>query len=72
MNRPNTNVAKNVIFFVGDGMSLQTITASRIYQEQMLGERGEEGHLSFEEFPYTGLAKVFNNNLLTFIMENQK
>ncbi|KAL0275007.1 UNVERIFIED_CONTAM: hypothetical protein PYX00_002999 [Menopon gallinae] len=59
VNRPNLNIAKNVIFFIGDGMSLQTITAARIYKEQKLGERGEEGELSFEEFPYTGLAKTY-------------
>lgn len=54
----NRNVAKNVIFFIGDGMSLTTITASRIYQGQKRGERGEEGQLAFEAFPYVGAVKV--------------
>ena len=57
--------AKNVIFFVGDGMSLATITASRIYQGQLNGEEGEENLLSFEKFPYTALSKTYNTNLQT-------
>lgn len=59
------NQAKNVIFFVGDGMSLATITASRIYQGQQNGEDGEENLLSFEHFPYTALSKTYNTNLQT-------
>lgn len=48
----NTNLAKNVIMFLGDGMSIPTITAGRVY----LG--GEEKQFSFETFPYIGLSKV--------------
>ncbi|KAF7265733.1 hypothetical protein GWI33_020816 [Rhynchophorus ferrugineus] len=51
--RPNFNTARNVIFFLGDGMSIPTIAATRTY----LG--GEEKSLSFEEFPYTGLSKTY-------------
>jgi alkaline phosphatase len=36
----NTNLAKNVIIFVGDGMSLPTVTASRIYKAQYKGRQG--------------------------------
>lgn len=57
--------AKNIIFFVGDGMSLATITASRIYQGQQKGQEGEENLLSFEKFPYTALSKTYNTNLQT-------
>lgn len=57
--------AKNVIFFVGDGMSLSTITAARIYQGQLQSKDGEEHHLSFEQFPYTALSKTYNTNLQT-------
>ena len=32
--KPNTTQAKNVILFVGDGMGITTVTASRIYQGQ--------------------------------------
>ena len=31
----NTNLAKNVIIFIGDGMSLPTVSAGRIYKAQM-------------------------------------
>ena len=52
--------AKNVILFVGDGMGVSTLTASRILKGQMAGEMGEEGYLAFEEFPYTALVKTYN------------
>lgn len=48
----NAHRAKNVILFVGDGMGLTTATATRIYKY------GEEGRLSWEEFPHMGLLKV--------------
>lgn len=48
----NENKAKNIIMFMGDGMSLQTIAATRMY----VG--AEELNLSFEKFPHFGLAKV--------------
>lgn len=54
--------ARNVILFIGDGMSLATITAARILQGQQQGSSGEENLLSFERFPYTGLAKTYNTN----------
>jgi alkaline phosphatase len=52
--------AKNIILFVGDGMSLSTIAAARIMEGQQRGESGEENQLSFERFPYIGLAKTYN------------
>lgn len=55
----NTNIAKNLILFVGDGMSLTTVTAARIYAGQKTGSTGEEGTLSFEKFPNIGLSKTF-------------
>ncbi len=58
-------VAKNVILFVGDGMGISTLTAARIYQGQQAGQSGEENYLSFERFPYTGLAKTYNTNQQT-------
>lgn len=48
----NKNKAKNVILFVGDGMGISTVTATRIYKY------GEEGALSWESFPHVGLLKV--------------
>lgn len=50
----NTNVAKNVILFLGDGMGLTTIATARVLSG------GEEKKLSFEKFPYTGLSKTYS------------
>lgn len=55
-----TRRAKNVILFVGDGMGVSTVTAARILEGQLLGLPGEEHNLSFDLFPYTGLAKTYN------------
>ncbi len=49
----NEGKAKNVILFVGGGMSTQTSTAARMY----LG--GEELKLSFDSFPNVGMAKTY-------------
>ncbi|TOF85906.1 alkaline phosphatase, partial [Vibrio parahaemolyticus] len=58
----NNNVAKNVILFLGDGMSIPTLTAARIYKGQLKKEGGEEGTLFFETFPHVGLSKTYNVN----------
>jgi alkaline phosphatase len=52
--------AKNVILFVGDGMGISTITAARILDGQNKGMMGEENQLSFDKFPFSGLAKTYN------------
>ncbi len=52
--------AKNVILFVGDGMGVSTVTAARILEGQMKGMQGEENQLSFDMFPFTGMAKTYN------------
>lgn len=54
----NTNVAKNVILFIGDGMGISTVTAARILRGQLQGNPGEETILEFEKFPHVALAKV--------------
>jgi len=59
---PNTNEARNIIFFLADGMNVPTITAARILEGQMMGMSGEEHQLSFEAFPYVGLAKTYNTD----------
>ncbi|XP_060591030.1 alkaline phosphatase-like [Ruditapes philippinarum] len=55
----NKGVAKNVILYLGDGMSIPTITAARILKGQLQGHTGEETKLSFEEFPIAGLSKTY-------------
>jgi alkaline phosphatase len=57
--------AKNVILFVGDGMGISTITATRILEGQMRGESGEENRLSFEDFPFVALSKTYSVNQQT-------
>ncbi|KAJ8022223.1 Alkaline phosphatase, tissue-nonspecific isozyme [Holothuria leucospilota] len=56
----NKNEAKNIIFFLGDGMSLTTVTAARILKGQLQGNPGEETFLSWESFPHVGLAKTYS------------
>lgn len=58
LKKLNARIAKNVIFFLGDGMSIATLTASRIYMGQKSGRKGEDSKLPFEDFPHIGLAKV--------------
>lgn len=55
---PDVSIAKNVIMFLGDGMSVATVSAARILLGQRNGFTGEDSSLYFEKFPYTGLSKV--------------
>lgn len=58
--KPITHTAKNTIFFLGDGMSITTVTASRILDGQMSNQTGEENVLSWEHFPWTAFSKTYN------------
>ena len=60
--KPGTRRARNVILFLGDGMGISTITASRIFDGQLRGRSGEENSLSFERLPYVALIKTYNTN----------
>lgn len=60
----NKRKAKNVILFVGDGMGVSTVTASRIYKY------GEEGGLSWESFQHFGLLKVIKYFVIHLYLEN--
>ncbi|XP_041377733.1 alkaline phosphatase-like [Gigantopelta aegis] len=60
--KPNTNVAKNVILFLGDGMDIATITAGRIYKGQKRGKTGEETVTTMESFPFVALSKTYNDD----------
>lgn len=72
-NQINTNVAKNVILFIGDGMSTSTIAAARTYLGQLQHNTGEETRLSFEDFPHVGLSKViFFKYISGFHLRNSK
>ena len=50
--------AKNVIFFLGDGMGGTTITAARIYKYQ------EEGSLNMESLEHTARIKTYSNDAM--------
>ena len=59
-DKPIKKAGNSVILFLGDGMSLTTVTAARIFKGQREGKFGEEGQLSWESYPHTGLAKTYN------------
>jgi len=48
--------AKNVIFFLGDGMGINTLTAARIYAV------GEDGELAIDTLPESAFVKTFSND----------
>ena len=54
--------AKNVILFIGDGMSIPTITATRIYAGQKRGKDGVSYTLTMDTLPYSALSKTYNND----------
>ena len=57
----NENKAKNVIFFVGDGMGNPSVAAARIFKARQEGKPfPEREFLSFERFPNVGHSKVTN------------
>jgi alkaline phosphatase len=57
--------ARNLILFLGDGMSLPTVAAARILEGQRGGAPGEEHRLAFEQFPYTALSRTYNTDMQT-------
>ncbi|XP_072945125.1 membrane-bound alkaline phosphatase-like [Epargyreus clarus] len=57
--------ARNVVLFMGDGMSVPTLAAARTLLGQRNGRTGEEAQLSFESFPSLGLTKTYCVNAQT-------
>ncbi|XP_039756704.1 membrane-bound alkaline phosphatase-like [Pararge aegeria] len=57
--------ARNVVLFLGDGMSVPTLAAARALLGQRAGRPGEEAQLAFEAFPSVGLAKTYCVNAQT-------
>lgn len=57
--------ARNVIVFLGDGMSIPTIAASHVYAGQKRGVDGESYRLSFEQFPFSALSRTYETDLQT-------
>ncbi|OWF56050.1 alkaline phosphatase-like [Mizuhopecten yessoensis] len=63
--KPNVGVAKNVVFFLGDGMGISTVTAARILKGQLQGRTGEEGQLAWDKFPNAALSRTYNQDHTT-------
>lgn len=63
--RPIDTPAKNVILLIGDGLSVGTITASRIFEGQRRGMMGEEYRLAMESLPHAALVKTYNTDMQT-------
>ncbi|WP_058322220.1 alkaline phosphatase [Sinorhizobium sp. GL28] len=60
--QPITGKAKNIIIFVGDGMSVATVTAARILEGQKRGVDGESNILTIDTFPYTAMSKTYSHD----------
>ncbi|CAH2044369.1 unnamed protein product, partial [Iphiclides podalirius] len=58
LRNDNDKIARNVVMFLGDGMSVPTMAAARTLLGQRTGHPGEEKKLAFEKFPSVGLSKV--------------
>nr|XP_004662273.2 alkaline phosphatase, germ cell type-like [Jaculus jaculus] len=58
--RPIQTSAKNLIIFLGDGMGVSTVTATRILKGQRAGNLGPETPLAMDRFPYMALSKTYN------------
>uniref|UniRef100_A0A8C2V4T1 Alkaline phosphatase n=1 Tax=Chinchilla lanigera TaxID=34839 RepID=A0A8C2V4T1_CHILA len=58
--QPIQTAAKNLILFLGDGMGVPTVTATRILKGQMQGQLGPETPLAMDQFPYMALSKTYN------------
>lgn len=50
--------ARNVVFFLGDGLGLNTLTAARIFHA------GEEGELTIDRLPESAFVKTFSNDAM--------
>ncbi|MBY0573790.1 MAG: alkaline phosphatase, partial [Undibacterium sp.] len=53
------STAKNIIFFLGDGMGPTTVTAARIYKY------GESGNLNMDTLERTARIKTYSNDAQT-------
>ncbi|SNR76097.1 alkaline phosphatase [Puniceibacterium sediminis] len=61
-NQPNTNRAKNVILFTGDGNGVGTNYAIRLFEGQLNGGTGDDFVQPHEAFPNSALVKTYTTN----------
>lgn len=50
---------RNVILFIGDGMGVSTVTATRVYSV------GLDGQLVMDQMPYTALSRTYSQDSIT-------
>ncbi len=55
-NPPAAEAPKNILFFLGDGMGITTLTAARIYKV------GEDGDLTIDTLPETAFVHTYSND----------
>ena len=53
---PVAQAPKNILFFLGDGMGITTLTAARIYKV------GEDGDLTIDTLPETAFVHTYSND----------
>jgi alkaline phosphatase len=51
--------ARNVIFFIGDGMGVSTVSAARVYSV------GVDGQLVLDQFPHIALSRTYSADSIT-------
>ena len=51
--------ARNVIFFIGDGMGVSTVSAARVFSV------GVDGQLVLDRFPYIALSRTYSADSIT-------
>lgn len=56
---PKVSKARNVIVFIGDGMGVSTVSATRMYSV------GVDGLLMMDRFPHTAVSRTFTADHLT-------
>ena len=64
-----TKIAKNIAIFIGDGMSIPTLAASRIFKAQHNNSTNPESELlTFETLSHFGHSKVRLRKFVSFKM----
>ncbi|KAK7068249.1 hypothetical protein SK128_016214 [Halocaridina rubra] len=56
---PIVQQAKNIIFFIGDGTSISTLSAARLLKGRQTGQF-EHQVMTYETFPYSTLIKTYS------------
>lgn len=60
-----TRRPKNVILFIGDGLSLSTVTGARYLKAEQKGKQAGQELLSWEQWPGVTLLRTMSSNRMT-------